>query len=171
MNAAQQINQTSGAVEYYTPPHILAAARKALGVEQFDLDPFSSSEANKRVLARNFFTAETDGFKQRWFGSVWMNHPFSAELNPRAIQKLEDEYTFGDVLEACCITYACTSERWFQPLLHRPQCFLHPRTNYYLPDGTVKKGVTKGSVVTYYGDDTLRFRDAFRGLGAVKIPA
>jgi hypothetical protein len=67
------------------------------------------------------------------------------------------------------ITYACTSEKWFQPLLQKPQCFLSPRTNYYLPDGSVKKGVTKGSVVTNFGADVSRFREAFASLGVVKI--
>ena len=44
-----------------------------------------------------------------------------------------------------------------------------PLPNYYLPDGSVKKGVTKGSVVTYFGEDVSRFREAFASLGVVKI--
>jgi len=34
---------------------------------------------------------------------------------------------------------------------------------------SVKKGVTKGSVVTYFGEDVSRFREAFASLGFVKI--
>lgn len=78
------------------------------------------------------------------------------------------EYKAGATTQACCITYACTSERWFQPLLAFPMCFLVPRTNYYLPDGTLKRGVTKGSVVTYLGSGVARFRAHFASLGVVK---
>jgi hypothetical protein len=82
---------------------------------------------------------------------------------------LEDEFKMGRTSEACAITYACTSEEWFQPLLNRPQCFLSPRTNYLLPDGSVLKGVTKGSVVTYYGPHIQRFAECFAHLGTVKV--
>ena len=44
-----------------------------------------------------------------------------------------------------------------------------PVPNYYLPDGSVKKDVTKGSVVTYFGEDVERFAEAFASLGVVKV--
>ena len=46
---------------------------------------------------------------------------------------------------------------------------MHPVPNYYLPDGSVKKGVTKGSVVTYFGQDVASFSEAFASLGVVKV--
>ena len=167
MKAHQQINQTSGDVEYYTPPAIIAAATLILGT--IDLDPASSAAANERVKSIRIFTEDDDGLAQEWHGKVWMNHPFGKKVNSKWISKLEEEYQSGRVQEALCLTYACTSEKWFQPLLQRPQCFLCPRTNYYLPDGSVKKGVTKGSVVTYFGEDDERFAEAFASLGVVKI--
>ena len=166
MKAHRQINQTSGDVEYYSPPAIIAAAYLVLGT--IDLDPASSAAANERVKAERFDTEADDGLQQEWHGKVWMNHPFGKKLNAKWINKLEAEYRSGRVQEALCITYACTSEKWFQPLLQRPQCFLCPRTNYYLPDGCVKNGVTKGSVVTYFGEDVERFSEAFASLGVVK---
>ncbi len=99
-----------------------------------------------------------------------MNHPFSRDYNKRVVLKIEGEYASGHIKQGCCITFAATSELWFQPLLRRPQCFLSPRTNYHMPDGTVKRGVTKGSVVTYYGDNVLAFAREFASLGVVKIP-
>ena len=168
LSDAQRINQTSGDVEYYTPPAILHAARRTMG--KIDLDPFSSRAANLRVGAAKIFTAEDDGFSRHWHGSIWMNHPFGRAYNRRAIEKLEKEFLAGRVIDACCITYACTSEAWFQPLLRRPQCFLCPRTNYFLPDGSLKRGVTKGSVVTYYGFESERFAVEFASLGVVKMP-
>jgi hypothetical protein len=165
---AQFINQTSGEVEYYTPPAIIEAAREVMG--SIDLDPFSSIEANKRVGAARIFTMAEDGFAQDWnCQTLWMNHPFGRKYNKRAVDKLEAEWLARICHAACCITYACTSEKWFQPLLRRPQCFLSPRTDYYLPDGSKKRGVTKGSVVTYFGLDASRFKEVFSTLGVVKL--
>jgi ParB family chromosome partitioning protein len=168
VNSAQLINQTSGDYEWYTPPAIIEAARKAMG--SIDLDPASSEQANKIVKAGKFFTIEDDGLKQDWFGNIWLNHPFGRVENPLWIQKLANEYSYPRVQQVCCITYACTSEAWFQPLHSGLQCYLTPRTNYLLPDGTPKRGVTKGSVVTYFGPRRAEFADAFIALGVTKEP-
>lgn len=166
MNSHQLINQTSGGVEYYTPLPIIEAARRTLGF--IDLDPASSPIANARVKAGAFFSEADDGLSVNWFGRVWMNHPFGRVQNPKWIAKIEQEFKSGRVSAACCITYACTSEKWFQPLLRRPQCFISPRINYLLPDGSTLRGVTKGSVVTYYGYDVARFEREFESFGVVK---
>lgn len=163
---AQRINQDSGEQEYYTPSEIVFAAREALG--RIDLDPASSEQANRLIGAGTFFTREMDGLSREWFGNVWMNHPFGRIENPRWVQKMLREYREGRVKAACLITFACTSESWFQPLLRHPQCFLSPRTNFVTPTGGVKRGVTKGSVVTYLGPDVESFCRAFRRLGVVK---
>lgn len=166
MNAAQLINQTSGDFEYYTPPEIIDAARVVMG--DIDLDPASSVAANERVKAGRFYTVADDGLSLPWFGRVWLNHPFGRGLNDLWISKIVQEYAIANIEEALCITYACTSEKWFQPLLPHKQCFISPRTNYYLPDGSLKKGVTKGSVVTYFGDNSRRFATVFEAFGVVK---
>lgn len=166
-NAAQYINQDSGNVELYTPGNVVEAARRTLGV--IDLDPCSSVRANATVRAARYFSKKDDGLRRIWRGNVWMNHPFSREENPLWIRKILQEYEHGLVRAACCITYASTSERWFEPLLHYPQCFLVPRTNYFLPNGKIHRGVTKGSVVTYLGKRLHAFRDNFADLGVVKV--
>lgn len=168
MDAAQLINQTSGIVEYYTPAWITAAAAAVMG--GIDLDPASSAAANERVQAAAYYTAEDDGLRYSWSGNVWMNHPFGREGNPRWVRKLIAEYEAGHVAQACCITYACTSEAWFQPLLRFPICFIAKRVNYLLPDGTVKVGVTKGSCVAYLGGKVDRFYDVFKDSGSVLLP-
>lgn len=168
INNASMINQTSGEQEYYTPPHIVDAARKVLG-GSISLDPATSIRANEIVGAERIFTRESDGLSREWFGTVWMNHPFGKTENPLWIQKFLEEYRSGRMQAGCCITFACTSERWFRPLLEFAQCFLSPRTNYLLPDGSVKKGVTKGSVVTYVGPDFERFACVFAAHGVPKF--
>jgi len=100
----------------------------------------------------------------------WRGHCITERIpgNENWINKFILEYEYGLVIEACCITYACTSEKWFQPLLPYLQCFLHPRTNYFLPDGSEKQGVTKGSVVTYLGNNSTKFYDNFSLFGHIK---
>lgn len=169
MTSAQLINQTSGDVEIYTPDQIIDAARQTFG-GWIDLDPASCEVANKRVRAIRFFTKEDDGLRQPWFGNVWVNHPFGREFNKKWIGKMVSEFEDRPEVKAiCCITFASTSEEWFRPLLDYPQCFLWPRTNYLRPDGSIYRGVTKGSVVTYFGRNLEAFKKAFSGLGTVKV--
>jgi hypothetical protein len=187
VNTVAALTQNSSKVEYHTDPRITTAARLCMG--SIDLDPASCAKANVNVGASLFFGIEADGIHQDWFGNVWMNHPFGRfELpcqpgcekdhdhhsfilygNKRWINKLVDEFDSGNVVAACCITFSVTSEAWFRPLLKRPQCFLVPRTNYYDESGKLVKGVLKGSVVTYFGNDTDRFYHAFKTFGEVKV--
>ena len=166
VNKSQLINQDSGNFEYYTPSEIVDLAREVM--QEIDLDPFSSEKANESVMADDFYIEADDGLAQDWHGRVWMNHPFSREMNKKCVAKLVAEYERGNTKEACCITFAATSESWFRPLLQFKQCFIHGRTNFYLPDGTKKKGVTKGSVVTYLGERPERFKRIFSRIGTVK---
>lgn len=197
MNKANLINQTSGETDFWTPPFIVEAARSLMG--GIDLDPATSVEANqKNVKAAAFYTKKANGLSLSWGSTdkplrVWMNHPFSAgwtacdenckrktcqkrghvyediPSNADWINKLVDEVAARRVVEACCITFASTSEAWFKPLLYHPQCFLTPRTNYYLPNGELYPGVTKGSVVTYFGTRPKRFKEFFESHGICKV--
>lgn len=131
-----------------------------------------------------------------WYGNIWMNHPFGSASsackpgctkeacikkrkwhtrsplpgNKDWVQKLVREFESGRVDQAICITFAATSEAWFLPLLMQVglQCFLVPRTNYYLPDGSKKTGVTKGSVITGFGVNVDKFRHYYNPFGVVK---
>lgn len=187
LNNAQLINQTSVEVDYYTDPRITAAAREVMG--SIDLDPASSSLANKSVKAIRWYGPDDNSLERHWDGNIWLNHPFGRREEPCQadckkrhkhhaikffgnaawIKKLMQELRADHLHQSLNITYACTSEAWFQPLLDFPQCFLSPRTNYYLPDGTIKKGVTKGSVVTYLGPNVDRFAAIFQQFGKIKI--
>lgn len=177
-NAATYINQDSGNVEYYTPSYIIEAAREVMG--NITLDPASSAGANLRVQATFYFDQHDDGLMNPWRiadeysmqppSNVWMNHPFARGQNKLWIDKLMAEYKCGNVEQACCITFASTSEAWFQPLYSFPICFIRTRVNYLLPSGEVKRGVTKGSCVTYFGGRVSEFQRVFGKLGAVMLP-
>jgi hypothetical protein len=95
MKNHQHINGDSGSGEYYTPQPIIEAARRVMG--EIDLDPASSSEANKRVKTLWFFDQHNDGLRQNWRGRVWMNHPFGRKTNRPWIAKLVHEYEQGGI--------------------------------------------------------------------------
>ena len=168
--AHQLINQTSGEIEWFTPIAIIEAATACMGF--IDLDPASCTKANREIVgARRIFTKEDDGLSREWRAkTVWLNHPFGRESTPKWINKLLWQFDVGRFEQACAITYASTSEKWFQPLLKFPQCFIHSRTNYISAD-TLKpiRGASKGSVVTYLGPNLTKFWEAFHPLGTVKI--
>ena len=58
--------------EWLTPPHIL----DALGT--FDLDPCAPIISPWNT-AKNKFTIEDDGLKQKWYGRVWCNPPYGLQ--------------------------------------------------------------------------------------------
>ena len=186
------LTQDSGEVEMYTPYFITLAAQRTMG--GIDLDPASCQEANHIVHAKKFYTKEDNGFILPWSGRVWLNHPFGKGWtactdkcikstcvkkghmyedipgNEEWINKLLNEHTFGDVTESCNICFASTSEKWFQPLMYYPQCYLTPRTNYIKPGGKKTKQVLKGSVVTYIGPYIEAFYEHFNQHGTVTVP-
>jgi len=59
--------------EHYTPSMVVEAARIALGA--IDLDPASCAVANERVRADRFFSYGDNGYRQPWFGRVFLNPP------------------------------------------------------------------------------------------------
>lgn len=194
-NNANLINQTSGDFEYYTPEPWPNLARCLMG--QIDLDPASNEVANQRIKAVRYYTEEQDGLSLPWAGKVWMNHPFHrGELacpdntakckkktckkrgyhitqdiagNDAWINKLITEYQNGAITEAVIICFCSSSEGWFRPLLKFPQLFPDGRVNYKRPDGSNAVGVTKGSVITYLGQNTKGFAKLFGPYGTIKI--
>lgn len=157
----------SGVTEYYTPPVIIEAARRTMGV--IDLDPASSLVANRVVRAGVYYDDLADGLVRDWYGKVWLNHPFTRGENHKWINKLIAAYLVGDVTEACCITWANIDTDWFKPLLAYPQCFPHGRIHYRQPDGTTKRSAPKGSIITYLGPNVEAFAREFNLIGTVKV--
>ncbi|WP_420431356.1 DNA N-6-adenine-methyltransferase [Candidatus Poriferisocius sp.] len=93
--------------EWWTPPVIIEAARKAMG--SIDMDPASSAEANKTVQASMIYTAQMDGLARKWSGRVWCNPPFS-EMTAWAMHAM-DQYERGDI-QALCLLGPWGASRW-----------------------------------------------------------
>ena len=62
----------ASSAECYTP----AAIFETLGIE-FDLDPCSCPPDLSHVPAKTMWTVDDDGLSKDWFGTVWMNPPYS----------------------------------------------------------------------------------------------
>lgn len=176
---AQLINADSGKTNYYTPLYIINAASAAMGRFKdptifhgynFDLDPASDILGNDFIGAWRYFDEHLNGLNQSWVAeTVWLNHPYSRAGNPLWIKKAIEEYEKGNAKQICMITWASTSEKWFQPLFAYPMCFLNKRVPFIDPDRNLN-GATKSSVVTYMGKNTNRFNDVFSNLGHVVKP-
>lgn len=151
MDNHQYINKDSGNTEWWTPKPIVAVAKRIMG--GIDLDPACSTEAWNYHEKHALVHYSENGINQGWFGRVWMNHPFGRNSNSLWINRLNAAYDAGFVQQACCITFASISEKWFQPLLQYPQFFFCGRINYIDPVTLNPiRGVTKGSLFTYLYD-------------------
>lgn len=196
MSTHNMLQVDNDSVEYGTPDNILYLVHQLLGY--ISLDPASNPEWNKRVGAEKIYTAKDNGLLQRWYGNVWLNHPFrktervcaidckkqicqkrghhlSQDIlgNEYWIAKFISEYETGNVSNALNICYASTSEKWYKPLLKYPTCFINVdgRTNYIDQNGEIVKGVQKGSSVTYLGKKVGDFADLFSTVGDVMFPS
>src|SRR6266568_9141312 len=118
--------------EWYTPEHIIEAAREVMGA--IDLDPASSAEANKTVRATRYYTKEENGLMHKWPGRVWLNPPygFTSGKSNQAIwsRRLISQHEQGIATEAILLVNAATSEKWFHPLYHYRICFVQGRIRF-----------------------------------------
>jgi hypothetical protein len=157
--------KSSKSVEWYTPAKYLGAVREVLG--DIDLDPASSTEANRTVAARAFYDLEVDGLSQEWTGRVFMNPPYGNQC-AGFIAKLLDEYKAGRVEAAILLLNAySTDTKWFQPLWDYRLCFTDHRIDFYSPVYENGSNTITGSVFVYVGYDEDRFVRVFSQYGAV----
>jgi phage N-6-adenine-methyltransferase len=156
----------SGAVEWYTPPEFVEAARQVMG--GIDLDPASNDLAQAVVRANTYYTAETDGLAQEWTGRVWLNPPYAAGEIDRFVSKLVAEHTAGRVTEAVLLVHSRTDTAWFHEAASAAAaiCFTRGRVRFQRPDGS-GDAPPIGSAFLYYGSAPDRFVAGFGSIGLV----
>lgn len=85
MDTRQQHNQTVSTDEWYTPKWII----DELG--PFDLDPCAPPEdVRPFTIAPTSWTKEEDGLSHDWYGTVWMNPPYSRVPLRQFCEKMAD---------------------------------------------------------------------------------
>jgi ParB family chromosome partitioning protein len=153
--------------EWYTPRHVIEAARSVLG--GIDLDPASCATAQEVVQAGTYYTREQDGLSLPWFGRVWLNPPYSTPLMGKFTGRLRQEYNAGTVDAAVLMAFNMTDTAWARPLLmDYPVCFTSGRIRCYRT-GSVNDSPPRGNMFFYLGPDVARFTEVFSAFGVVKL--
>lgn len=161
--------------EWYTPGHIIQAARQTLGT--IDLDPASCEMAQRTVQATRFYTRQDDGLAHVWKGRIWLNPPYGAGVIDRFADKLLQGLYDGDIEHALVLTNNCTDTAWWHRLANCAQhiVFLRGRLRFYgslKGSNTPTQGQTIMQLMGVCEEDTpvdkaVRFCDAFEGLGFI----
>lgn len=152
--------------EGYTPSEEIDLVRKVLG--KIDLDPATSSAAQKTVQAERCFTREDDALKQPWSGNVFLNPPYSQPEINHFVSKLCADVRSGAVPKAILLTNNNTDTKWWHEAADSATaiCFTAGRINFYKGDGTVSQP-TNGQTFFYFGDGADEFQRVFAARGLV----
>jgi phage N-6-adenine-methyltransferase len=159
----------TGQTEWYTPPEYLDLARRVLG--QIDLDPASCDIAQEQVGAQRYFTPEDDGLAQPWFGSLWVNPPYSRPAITLFVEKLVGEVRAGNVEQAILLTHNFTDTGWFHEAVCAADalCFTRGRIRFYGLEGELA-APPNGQTFFYFGDARDRFAEIFAEVGVILWP-
>lgn len=160
----------TGEVEWYTPPEYLDLARQVLfGV--IDLDPASSTQAQKTVKAEKYYTIEEDGLLQDWNGRIWLNPPYKQPAIFDFCKKMVDEVQNGNVTSAIMLTHNYSDTEWFHLAASACSaiCFTRGRIKFVSADGEVA-APTQGQAFFYFGKNQKDFCRVFSEVGLVVLP-
>lgn len=138
--APMAVHFSSATPEWYTPAHVLDRVCQFFG--HIDLDPCSNSDDPEQanVLARYYYTRETDGLSQSWRVPSWvddhgeeslavrvyMNPPYGDEIGAW-VDRLVTAYESGEITEAVALLPARVDTAWCARLDSYPVCFVRGR--------------------------------------------
>jgi len=156
------IARSSGSTEWYTPAEYIEAAREVMGT--IDLDPASNKEANRTVKADHYFTAEDDGLAQDWYGNMWINPPYQADLIIQFADKIASES--ANFVQAVVLVNNATETRWFRKIVDVSTAIVFPtgRVNFRRPDGSTGPPL-QGQAILYIGENAEQFLSRFSEFG------
>lgn len=178
---SNRTQQDSGVKEWYTPPHILEAARAAL--RGIALDPASDPVGDRRVGAARIFTREDDGLSQPWVArSVWLNPPYGRRDMPgekkRYNQQLWSakwlaEYRAGRMRSGILLVNASPGDHWWTTLFQAPEvwaCICNERLRFIDRRGKERRDPVAGNSLFYVGPFGDLFEVFFEEFGRVLAP-
>lgn len=171
--------------EWYTPAPFVEAAREVMG--GIDLDPASHEEANVRIKAVRFYSAEDNGLNQSWHGRIFLNPP--GGLVAAFWLKMLEEWLFGHMRQAIWIGYSLEQLQTLQCVgarttpLNWPMCVTAKRIAFVEnkakkaariaklaaagKKATEKSSPSHSNYVTYLGPEIKRFVQVFSQFGQV----
>lgn len=152
--------------EWYTPAHIIEAAREVMG--SIDLDPASCAMANDVVGATTYYSEIDNGILQPWLGNVWCNPPYSIEVRRSFVDRVVGAMITGEINQCCLFLNNNTAVTVEQVALDRCQavCFPKGRTKFWNELG-VGRAPRFGGMVMYYGSNVSKFTEVFGRMGVV----
>jgi phage N-6-adenine-methyltransferase len=152
--------------EWYTPAQHIELARRVLG--EIDLDPASCEAAQRIVRAKQWFSKQDDGLRQKWYGRIFMNPPYSKLLLRPFVTKLCEELSAGDVTAAIMLVHNNTDASWFHEAAEIAQavCFTRGRIAFLKDDGE-QGSPPQGQAFFYFGMQPELFADVFNEIGIV----
>jgi phage N-6-adenine-methyltransferase len=155
---------SSASVEHYTPHAYIEAARLTMG--SIDLDPATSIKAQQVVQASRFYTAEDDGLKHDWAGTVFLNPPYRMPYIENFVFRLCDHLESRAVPRAILLTSNNTDTKWWQraATLASAICFTSGRISFYNQAGESSKP-TNGQTFFYFGRRAAAFAKCFAKFG------
>ena len=98
--------------EWYTPPEIIAAARRVM--KRIDVDPSSCDLAQTVVKARKYRTATDNGLNHEWRGTIWLNPPYTRGYISLFVDKLLIKLDTGRTTSAILLTRCGADTKWFR---------------------------------------------------------
>jgi hypothetical protein len=161
---------------YYSPPNVLAAARKVLG-GRIDLDPASDATANEKVKAKKIYTKDDvpSALEREWVAKrLWMNPPYNpAGTAEKFVVRLVGQYKRGNVEAALVLLNGYSFDaNWFQKYLFNYQiCFTSAssrvKRGFWRPEGLQRGEPNVGPVIVYLGPEAEKFERVFKEFGKV----
>jgi hypothetical protein len=164
--------------ERFTPKKYLQLVKKVYG-GIIDLDPASSSSANDRIGATNFYSIVEDGLLRNWNGNIFCNPPYSRGNLPKWSNKLLEQFTNNPKFKNCIfLTPDGTDTAWFHKLLRFfPCCLVDHRISFLTWNGrryVYEKNPENGSVfwlasnwIDYGVDVRDNFYKEFSSVGTI----
>ena len=161
------VSNNSGENQWYTPEHIIEAARTTMG--RIDVDPASSHIANTTVKANTYYTESNNGLTKEWNGNVWMNPPYAQPLISQFVEKLIEKFLSGEVKKACVLVNNATDTTWFHSIVRISSaiCFTKGRVRFIDMNGNPGAPL-QGQAIIYIGKtDAYKFCQSFSEIGFV----
>lgn len=149
---------------WYTPTHIVTAAREVLGA--IDTDPATCAAAQAVVQAARWYTEVEDGLLQPWYGRLWLNPPYSAPS--KWTDKALSHYATGEVTSALILTNSYTETGWWQRMAGvGAMLFFAGRMQFWHPSKESGNNRT-GQTLCYLGADRACFAAVFSRYGVIR---